>query len=549
MRLDIIVKRLFALSFAIIPLAAVSAERSADDMLADFEKYNFSTDVANEFLRCMKEEELIEKDIKFSADVPVDSVRQQVYYWAGEWYNEQQDYPLAKEYGLKALPLYNGVSDAKADCLNLMGVVCVRTGELAAGADYIKQCLDIDILSGDPERIALSYSSLAGTYIAANDAEAAEKYALDGLKYAQKSSNTLRTTILLGMLSEANNKLGKYEKAMEYAERAFEIDSAAGRGNRAAIRLSQMANALVGMEDYEQAEATFRRSFPLLEESQNFHSLAINYNQFGFLLIKRNRHEEAADYFRGASKLFEQMGDLYNQIHSQRGLYESLWTSNPDSARIALEKFNVLKDSLYSHASANALAKYKAEFDTDRLKDEIQQTSQSRRRDLIIVCGILLVFICVGVWLYRIKMKRYRSEIQRLMTIVDNVSTLKKEAKKEEVKKSEAKRERDDDMDFERTLVVIIDECLEKHSLSVADIALRFNMSERTFRRRVLDVTGQNPKDFITAVQMKKALNLLKENSDMNITEVARLCGFDELSSFSRTFRRTFDCAPSDYKF
>ena len=55
MRLDIIVKRLFALSFAIIPLAAVSAERSADDMLADFEKYNFSTDVANEFLRCMKE--------------------------------------------------------------------------------------------------------------------------------------------------------------------------------------------------------------------------------------------------------------------------------------------------------------------------------------------------------------------------------------------------------------------------------------------------------------------------------------------------------------
>ena len=302
------------------------------------------------------------------------------------------------------------------------------------------------------------------------------------------------------------------------------------------------------MEDYEQAEATFRRSFPLLEETKNFHSLAINYNQFGFLLIKRNRHEEAADYFRRASILFEQMGDLYNQIHSQRGLYESLWTANPDSARIALEKFNVLKDSLYSHASANALAKYKAEFDTDRLKDEIQQTSRSRRRDLIIVCGILIVFICVGVWLYRRKMKRYRGEIQRLMAIVDDVTTLKKEAKKE-VKKSEAIKDRDDDMDFERTLVEIINECLEKHSLSVADIALRFNMSERTFRRRVLDVTGQNPKDFITAVQMKKALNLLKENSDMNISEVARLCGFDELSSFSRTFRRTFDCAPSDYKF
>ena len=77
----------------------------------------------------------------------------------------------------------------------------------------------------------------------------------------------------------------------------------------------------------------------------------------------------------------------------------------------------------------------------------------------------------------------------------------------------------------------------------------RFQCRERTFRRRVLDVTGQNPKDFITAVQMKKALNLLKENSDMNISEVARLCGFDELSSLSRTFRRTFDCAPSDYKF
>ena len=54
------------------------------------------------------------------------------------------------------------------------------------------------------------------------------------------------------------------------------------------------------------------------------------------MLLKQKRNKDAIKYFLEASKLFDKMGDLYNQVHSQRGLYESYWNINPDSAHIAL---------------------------------------------------------------------------------------------------------------------------------------------------------------------------------------------------------------------
>lgn len=521
------------------------------DLITDFDRDGYKTETANAFFSQLRRDNIIDEDIVLSSDVPADSVRQMVYYWAGEWYCDKQDYEKSLQYGLKALPLYKGDSEAKAYCLNLLGVVCVRKGDFATGASYTKQCLNLDIASGDNDRISSSLSTLAGTYIAANDPTAAEKYALQGLKYAEKARNTLRKTILMGMLSEIYSKIGEYGKAVEYADQAFKIDSVAGRTGRAAIRLSQKATALADMGDYSQAETTFRRAFPMLIEAGNYHSLAIDYNQMGFMLLKQKRDRQATAYFRKASSLFARMGDLYNQIHSQRGLYESYWDINPDSAHIALEEFNVLKDSLYSQASADALAQYKAEFDTDRLKEEIKQHKQIRKT-IFIISGIVLLLVAgVAVIYHRRRISSYRREMQAIIAEIEGIKARMTKNPETDTEPSSAHNRISSDAQSSDLVTKVIDaviDGLHTGEFSVAHIAARLNMSEQTFRRRFVEASGQAPKAFISAIQMDRAVELLKSNKEMNISEVARECGFEELSAFSRSFKRSFGCTPSQFR-
>jgi AraC-like DNA-binding protein len=47
---------------------------------------------------------------------------------------------------------------------------------------------------------------------------------------------------------------------------------------------------------------------------------------------------------------------------------------------------------------------------------------------------------------------------------------------------------------------------------------------------------------------MELADKLLTQSTEMSIQDVARQCGFDETSTFSHTFRRTYGVSPSKYR-
>ena len=73
-------------------------------------------------------------------------------------------------------------------------------------------------------------------------------------------------------------------------------------------------------------------------------------------------------------------------------------------------------------------------------------------------------------------------------------------------------------------------------------------MGVQTFRRRLMAVTGESPKSFISAIQMERASKLLVDNPDMPVSRVANLCGYDETNSFARSFKRAYGITPSQYR-
>lgn len=90
--------------------------------------------------------------------------------------------------------------------------------------------------------------------MAANQPQDAERYILRGLEYAERAGNPARKAVLLGMASEIYYKLGDYSKSVDYADRAYRLDSIGGREAKMAVRLSQKGTALVGLKKYAEAE-------------------------------------------------------------------------------------------------------------------------------------------------------------------------------------------------------------------------------------------------------------------------------------------------------
>lgn len=535
---------------------AQAMPQNIDKLIEIYETKGCRVDDANKIFDFLNKEEITDSKIVFAENTPKDSLRQQLWYWVAEWYYDVQDYPTAKKYALKALPLFKYPNMGRSDCLSLLGIIHVRLGDFAPAASYAKQCVDIDMKLGDPDRISSGLNTLAGTYMAANQVKEAEKFILEGLEYADQAHNSGRKAILLGMASEVYHKLGDNNKSLSFARNAFELDSINGRKPKMAMRLSQMASALAGLKRYNESEATYLRAISLLKEVGNLHSVGIDLNQLGFVYLEQKRNREAVQCFTEASEIFSKIGDLYNNVYSHKGIYESYWSINPDSAKIALDRFNTLKDSLYHQASADALARYNAEFGNDRLQEEIQRTKTARSRDLIMAIGLFIVIAIIAAVIIRARYRRHRSQMLQLIKKVEELQAKCNEAEKnmaetpkEGIEIPETLADKTDDgQEFLTKLFVVVDAALTNKDYGVAKIASMMNMTERTFSRRLKEVTQQSPKMFISAIQMERCAKLLLENPNKTIGEIANLCGFEEASGFSHAFKRVYGCSPTSYR-
>ena len=72
-------------------------------------------------------------------------------------------------------------------------------------------------------------------------------------------------------------------------------------------------------------------------------------------------------------------------------------------------------------------------------------------------------------------------------------------------------------------------------------------MSDSYFRKTFTSVMGESPKNYITRMQALKAARLLSETT-APIYDIASACGFEDNSTFYRSFMRIYGVSPSDYR-
>lgn len=502
---------------------------------------------ANRLMETYHQEELTDGLLCFDDRTHPDTLCQQVWYWTAEHYYASGNYHDALQYGELALPLCEG-TDVEANCLNLLALGYFRTTQYEAAAEYAKRCYRIDEQSGDPDLMSSSLNTIAGIYIGANQPYEAEKYILKGLEMAHKADNPARMAVLLGMASEVYHAQGDDEKAIQYIDQACEVERKLGRTDRLMVRLAQKASVLIGRHDYADAEQVLSEVIPYFRQTQNVQSLGIACNKMGMALLSQERPLEAIPYYREAADLFVRMGDKHNEMHARKGLYESFWSQYPDSAKMELDRFNDLKDTLYNQATAESLARYNAEFGSDWLQQENE--IQRARTRIAILCGIGgMLLLAVLVWIYMHRRMKLREAA--LNAIISGLGEGSSRPDGVEVSGGDEPQEdmlTDSEREFLSKIVTLVIRRMPQGNFSVETLASDMCVSRSSLNRKVKSITGITTQQYVQRIRMEQARLVLEGQKEVSISELAMQCGFEDATSFSRSFRRMFGKSPTQYR-
>ncbi|MFI3238151.1 MAG: AraC family transcriptional regulator [Lachnospiraceae bacterium] len=94
-------------------------------------------------------------------------------------------------------------------------------------------------------------------------------------------------------------------------------------------------------------------------------------------------------------------------------------------------------------------------------------------------------------------------------------------------------------------------EYMEKHlseNIAIEDLAATTNLSKYYYIRRFKALTGRTPFEYLKSVRIEYAKEILLENKNMNIVDVAMESGFNNIGYFTKVFKQQVGITPGSYR-
>lgn len=166
----------------------------------------------------------------------------------------------------------------------------------------------------------------------------------------------------------------------------------------------------------------------------------------------------------------------------------------------------------------------------------------------------VLLLLAIGYyawWRYRDRW-RQRLAMERLQTTIDDLMSenRKKDSLKEATEKYGAQVERRDITGNDQALIDRIMKSVNKNmgdsDYTVEQMASDAGLSRSQLHRKMKELTGVAPSDFLRTLRLQQAARLLREG-DVNVTQVAYAVGFNSLNTFTKAFKQHFGQSPTEY--
>ena len=102
------------------------------------------------------------------------------------------------------------------------------------------------------------------------------------------------------------------------------------------------------------------------------------------------------------------------------------------------------------------------------------------------------------------------------------------------------------DEEFLKRLITVFENHISEPDFSTEQCAREVGMSRSSLNRKLQALTNHSTHEFIRTLRLKRAALLLKKAAG-SITEIAYSVGFNNVSHFSKIFRKQFGQLPSDF--
>ena len=96
--------------------------------------------------------------------------------------------------------------------------------------------------------------------------------------------------------------------------------------------------------------------------------------------------------------------------------------------------------------------------------------------------------------------------------------------------------------------MTVIEKHLDDTEFNVNVFAREMAMARTNLFTKLKAITGQTPNDFILTIRLKKGALMLRNNPELNITEIADRIGFSSSRYFSKCFKDIYHVSPLAYR-
>lgn len=104
------------------------------------------------------------------------------------------------------------------------------------------------------------------------------------------------------------------------------------------------------------------------------------------------------------------------------------------------------------------------------------------------------------------------------------------------------------DKGFLDEVIAIFEQHLDDSEFTIDMLAQKMFVSRTRMYAKIKAITGQTPNDFFITLRLKKAAFLLKNNPELNVTQISDRTGFSSPRYFSKVFKKAYQVTPMAYR-
>lgn len=273
----------------------------------------------------------------------------------------------------------------------------------------------------------------------------------------------------------------------------------------------------------------------------------------GHAAIKRGNYKEAEYYLQKSLKLSRELGLKRSIRHVYAGLVNlKVREGRASEALTYLKKYYDVHDSLLNVTKTRQIVELETRHELEKREHAIQLLERDNKIQMLwtyILISVLLLTGILSVAIYYLQQNRERKNLMILNLEIDRLTTQNNELSekyKEVLASGNAKSIESVDQRLFKKAIEVVEENISDPLFGVEQMSKELGMSRTNMHRKIKAITGFPPSELIRNIRLRKAASLLLNKAD-SVSQIGLMVGFEDHSYFSKSFKKQFGVAPSEY--